>query len=374
MANARTCRWLGALAPLLMLCLLGSAAAGHAALGDPSDKLEGTPVGAHPDAAADAPEGVPVEAVEEAEGETPDASPYSDWPNWCAPVERPTCQTASDCPADPFRGGAPQRCVQPYWAKRDHLDYKICVSAWPTKSERQWRADRLAVFVDDRCGRGCSRSKLLALLKLEAVKESTFRPWKRHRLNPDKEANRRGWHRHAKRYGHEVSGGHVSFRDDGNVHYRDVERWQTGLGYYGANAALHTATWDPDAPPEVLCLEAVSTETWLRRARRSWSKISSGIDCDGDGKREFRGTSCDLSTGKCQPSWYDVHNAVAAGKLCPASLKRQAKFARRANKLGLNPYGAVRLGDLGEPIPQATQWAEVQRITARMDAETTAPW
>lgn len=326
------------------------------------------------DAEAIDPEKAPVVPAEPSQTDVRPVDPYAGWDNWCAPLERPGCQSAADCPPDPHRPGATQKCVRPGWARAENLDYRVCVSAWPRRAERNWRVDRLGVFVAERCGRDCDRHSLLALLRLEAQKESSMRPWARHRLNPDREANRLGWHRHAARYGHRTEGGQVVFDAGGNVHYRERDRWSTGLGYFGANAALHTATWDPAAPPEVLCLEVPATETWLRRARRARAKIASGIDCDGDGEREFHGTAC--GADQCEPSWYDIHNAVAAGKLCPASRKRQDAFVRRAQGVELDPYGPVRAEDLGQPIPTDPdeQWAVAKQLSETMDAKTTAPW
>jgi hypothetical protein len=321
------------------------------AAGEPSDALEG--------------------AAEATPAEDDRVHAYAGWEDWCAPLERQRCQTASDCPMDRFNPGRRMRCVHPYWAQEDEL--RLCVTRHPDKDERAWRRDRVDRVIDDRCSKGCDKANLKRILHLEALKESSWRPYARHRLNPDKEANRNGWVRNAKRYGHEKVSSSVKVADDGNPHYGDRRRWSTGLGLFGMNTAGFTATWDRMAPPEVLCREEIAVETWMRRARQSWKKIAGGVDCDGDGTKDFYGTACDPKRmlegldAACDPSWYDMHNAVNVGKLCPRSLKRQGMFARRAAKLNLDPYGRVRLGDLGKPVEQSGQLAWADRMRRELE-------
>jgi hypothetical protein len=242
----------------------------------------------------------------------------------------------------------------------------------PGPAEQAWRRARLAALVEARCGAGCNQRALTALLWLEALKESSFRPWARHRMQGDLHANARSWTSRAEKYGHRSDADGLQLEVDGNPHFAEPERWSTGLGLYGSNAALHTSAWDPMAPPEVLCREEIATEAWLRRARASVAKIASGIDCDGDGKREYRGLAC--NDAGCGPSWYDVHNATAAGKLCPSDVERMRKFARRAKTVGLDPWARVRIADLGEPIPRETQNEVARELRARMDAVSGRPW
>lgn len=277
------------------------------------------------------------------------ADPYAGWSEWCAPVVLPLCKTAADCPGtEP--SGKPWKCV-----KVDEGTHR-CMGSWPTRSERERERARLRTFVDLRCGKGCNATKLHSLLSLVALRESTLRPWKRHRLNGDVRANREGWLRYADRYGHEqrvakVRGkdrlAGVRFTKDGNPHYRERERWETGLGLYGMNAAGWTGEWSVDAPPEVLCRDVEASEAYLRRARRALRKLNAGIDCDHDGTREWHGAAG-------RPTWYDVHRAASGGKLCPSASSR-AQFEPRARAAGLDPYEPITSAMLGEPIPRDVQ-------------------
>jgi len=229
-------------------------------------------------------------------------------------------------------------------------------------------------------------------LLLEAWKESTFRPYVRHRLNPDLEANNKAWTRYANRYGHvqkletrkyrnrsgelverEVAVG-VKMTLEGNTHYPQQWRWATGLGLYGMVASGFVFEWSGDAPPEVLCRMEIATEVWLRRARQVWPKIAHGLDCDSDGVKDFWGSAVDGSGELVnKPSWYDIHNGVNVGRLCPRSHGRQQMFVKRAEKIDLDPYGAVRLTDLGTPVDFDGQIAWADAMRAQLE-QMDAPW
>jgi len=301
--------------------------------------------------------------------ETP-PDPYEGWEQWCAPRmdEVVHCEDATDCPEDPFHPGKRMRCVHPWWAASDEGgdEYRECHPARPRGSERRWRKQRLQAIVKDRCRprKGCDREALTAILQLEALKESSYRPWARHRLNADLEANATAYWRMADYYGHELEGRRLVLHDEGNRHYRYHTRWRTGLGYFGMNAAGFAWEWSPEAPPEVLCREEVAVEVWLRRARRVHRKLTSGIDCDRDpaNGREFHGTARDGGV-----SWYDLHNGVNVGKLCPTTKKRQAAFVRRAQNEDLDPWATVSAEDLGEPVERSDQLDWSERITAKLD-------
>ena len=312
---------------------------------------------------------------------------YAGHQGWCAPLDRPYCHEQSECPDDPFHPGK-MRCVHPYWMESEEIN--VCAINYPKRAERLWRRSRLAYVVDDRCDGGCDRRALTNMLALEALKESTWRPWVRHRLNPDHEANKLGHLNHAERYGHvigevkrmvkrgnryvERSVDAIEYSEDGNPHYRDMYRWEYGVGLFGMNAAGFTFEWDNMAPPEVLCLEPVAIEVWLCRARRSHRKLVSGVDCDRDGSREFHGTAAVDGQQVGAPSWYDLHNAVNVGTLCPTSRARQRRFEDRAEKVGLDPFAPVAYKDLGSPIDEESQNTWAGALLQELERELPAPW
>lgn len=318
--------------------------------------------------------------------------PYEGYSSWCAPLVRQDCETHADCPADPFHGNAPQRCVHPWWAK-DDPDYRVCAIGYTGPRERRYRRKQIELVAKDRCnGKKECNGDVAKILLLEAWKESTFRPYVRHRLNPDLEANDKAWTIYASRYGHEtryetrkwrnrqrkliegqVAVG-VTMKPDGNRHYAKQWRWATGLGLYGMVASGFAFEWDPQAPPEALCRIEIATEVWLRRARQVWPKIAHGLDCDHDGEKDFWGSATDPEGRPLdEPSWYDLHNAVNVGRLCPLGASRRALFEARAAKLDLDPYGPVRLTDLGTPVSPENQ-AEWARAMQDRLADMDSPW
>lgn len=280
--------------------------------------------------------------VEEPQPEAEQAPRHDPRVGWCEPLDQPFCRDASDC-ADGMR------CVTPWWAEAN-TEAKVCAMPWPTRDERRWRANRLRVVVDHLCKRsdGCEPNDLHGYLRVIALRESTWRPWKRGRLNPDLVAAGSAWVKHRDEYA-------------GNPAAADPERWSTGLGLYSAIPALWLRRWDVMAPPEVLCGEVEATEAHLRAARDQVRKIAGGIDCDGDGHREFTGTSREQS-----PSWYDV-SRTNSGKLCPGSEEHQEVFAARAERVGLDPWAPVTVADLGQPIPTDVQDQVAAELRARMD-------
>ena len=318
--------------------------------------------------------------------------PYAGYSTWCAPLVREDCETSAECPPDPFHGGRAQRCVHPWWAK-DDPEYRVCAIGYTGPRERRYRRSQIERVGRDRCnGKKECNGDVIKILLLEAWKESTFRPYVRHRLNPDLEANDKAWVRYADRYGHgqvfetrkyrnkagdlverKVAVG-VELQPTGNRHYRKQWRWTTGLGLYGMVASGFAFEWAADAPPEVLCRIEIATEIWLRRARQVWPKIAHGLDCDRDGVKDFWGSAVDEAGEPMdEPSWYDMHNAVNVGRLCPRSYGRQQMFVKRARKLELDPYGPVRLTDLGTPVELDEQMAWAEAIRAELEGME-APW
>lgn len=240
--------------------------------------------------------------------------PYDGWENWCEPHQDTLCQSDADCEGVEHPVNRKLRCVHSWRYKSS--DVKICAAGYSSKTEREWRINRLRDLVgeyfdeDEHCKEGvgigkqhwrCQRpwrmaETLTKFLRLVAMRETTYRPWKRHRLNPDQSANERAYVRQAGRYGIEVKTVCANGKDrckndlkvissvtpadpDFNSHYKDMWRWQYGLGMYGEVAALHVASWDPMAPPEVLCREFPATEAYRRSMISNFKKLQSGVSC-----------------------------------------------------------------------------------------------
>lgn len=247
---------------------------------------------------------------------------WREWSSWCEDVERRSCETAADCTAG-------NRCVRPWWAHGERESERVCVRPWPSVSERSWRRDRLYTLVDLTCSArdGCDRNRLHEFLSLVALRESSWRPYKRHRLGPD------------------VAGAHAALRRrarvySDNAHLGETERWGTALGLYGQNPAIFVDAWDHRAPPETLCREVEATAAYLERARRAVRAYERrGID----------------------PTLCDVHRAVSGGRL-ETCVDDGGDFGRRARRSGIDPTAPVDEADFGEPPPKEIgarlAWAE----------------
>lgn len=316
--------------------------------------------------------------------------PYAGWETWCEPIDHHSkpCQTKADC------SGYHSRCTIPRWARKaGTLDVKMCAARWPGPKEQRWRRARLRVIVDSLCqppewwdekkdGNGkrcwrfgwrrakqcmarkwCNPVKLHRFLRIVALRESTWRPWKRHRLNPDIVAAKTAWSRRSRKYGWILDEGKARRRvHDPNEHFLKRHRWM-GLGLYGQNAALWVTGWDAHAPPEILCREPESTETYLRRARSVWRKIRGGLDCDRDGKPDFWGSAQRYTPNVAwRPSWADIHRGTSGGRLCPND--RPSSFIRRARTIKLDAQAPVEFAMLGRQVPKEGQqaWADATRV------------
>ena len=313
-----------------------------------------------------------------------ESDPYAGWQHWCEPLTRPICKTRQDCKGIGHPTDEPMKCVRLRNAKKS--DLRVCSPGPARRRERDSQRDRIRELVrlqysDEiticqegprwKCGQAKSRGDRLArLLSMVAQRETTMRRWKRHRLNGDIRENRIAWQRTARDYGHayvsrktrtrKLPVRDVVFKPTGSSHFRQRWRWQYGLGLYGMIAAYHTRSWDPMAPPEVLCRDVEATEAYLRAARSGWRKLTGGIDCDGEPGREWHGVNG-------SPTVYDVHRYASGGKLCPGP-KSMAKFERRARGAGLDPYAPIRLSDLGRPIDRETQNEVAALRTAQLDS------
>jgi len=315
--------------------------------------------------------------------------PYAGWKSWCEPVDYETpCKSNDDCdganPGHPAAG--PMKCFNPWYAKANP-EYKICAPGYARKSELRWREDRLREIVRQQysgeaelCeldGRPihkeswkCQRAKqvgdaLTNFLLIPYDRETTRRPWKRHRLDADLRANRTAWFKQAEVYGWEVQADKSgetktmgSAQEWANPHYGQRHRWHFGLGPFGQNAPLWVHNWDIQAPPEILCKEVEAVESYLRKARDTVVKLRHGIRCGGSYYEDK------------SPTWEVVHRSSSSGKICPATSgekgaeKRAARFRKAAKAHGVDPDQVVTLKMLGQQIPRATQNARAAEIYA----------
>jgi len=299
--------------------------------------------------------------------------PYANAEQRCeAPLAE--CKQDKDCKDVLHPSGKDLKCVQPHWGTQ-----KVCSPGWSNRVERRWRQDRLAVVVDEIGG----SPELSKFLWIVYSRETTGRPWKRHRLSGDIRFANSQWYKQHRKYGWAVAKNKknefawvkpcrdlpTGDREDRSVtkcrytepspHFRDRKRWGYGLGPYGQTAAIWTAVWDPQAPPEILCGEVESTETYRRGARRVWKKLAGGVMCSG-------------KLYKPQPTWEDIHRAVSGGKLCPGK-KGSPDFRRRAKHWGLDPDQRVTLKMLGEPLPRDEQNVRAVGIYALLDGMLPKP-
>lgn len=265
----------------------------------------------------------------------------------CEPLTPLPCEARGDeCPD--MSDGTPRVCRRPY--KEPEGAY-ACYPNYSPPAVRRWREARLTELA---ASVGSSNDEDLALyLLVIAGRETSLRPWKRHRLRGDVDSASSSWKRRSDVFA------------DSPAH-DEPERWREGLGLYGQNPALWVDKWDASAEPEVLCGEVESTLVHLRAARRRWAQLDAGIVCDGE---EFHGTG-ELGA----PSWYDLSLVNSGSRRCPAQLgdgqpyAKRLDFEARCERAGLDPYAAVALSDLGEPVDFNEQEQFAASVYERLDA------
>lgn len=407
--------------------------------------------------------------------------PYAGHVSWCEPMwYEKTCGDHSDC--DQIRHVARRslRCIRPWWAKKDDLrdddgnPLKVCAPGYTAKTERRWRRARLRELVAQayfdeptrcpdwrwkvlgaegkpkrfqrvwdndrsthqqhwRCTQEWRKAETLAdFLWVPYFRETTARPWKRHRLDKDVAANKRAWVKEAPDYGWVIELGcedgrplaldsegvwrdakghrcrkgrdrkgrytrdrHViadyypdSDAEQHNPYYGERHRWAYGNGGLGQNTAYGTQDWDKMAPPEILCHEVEGFEAYLRDARHAVRTLRGhGVDCGGETR--YRGsairTLIDPATkqpiGELQveePSWADVHRVASGGKFCPRKGAKGAeyarKFARRMESVGLRVDAPVTEEMLGRPIARKRQNERAAEILDRLEMVLPPAW
>lgn len=245
---------------------------------------------------------------------------------WCEPAMPRPCLEHADCPPD--AGGRTTRCVKPYWAKGERSRERVCASRWPTRDERHDVAERVRTVARGLCTRRKDCDALAEVLVAVALRESTLRPWKAHRLNGDVRAARAVRSRRQ-----------AALERAGNGYMGNADRWGT-LGLYGMNAALWIDEVDVTAPPEVLCRIPDATVAYVRRMQRAARKIAGGLDCDRDGVRE-----------RVRPTWARLHDAASGGDLCGRSGARSLRRVLRSLGSDVDVDAPVGERELGQTIP-----------------------
>lgn len=333
-------------------------------------------------------------SAEELEGEV---HPYEGWSGWCDQDWDWGCETDADCADRTDPVGHRLYCMTPRWARnKPEVTDKVCRPGSFGRERRRAEKRRLRAIVGELCSppdwyeegtacwqykwkkaRECKRAqwcdpdKLTRFLGIVAHRESTWKPYVRHRLGPDRVANANAYLWRDDEYGWDIEvdeeGNLIKadrLRPDANPHYPEYGRWSTGVGYYGQNAPIYVQQWEKLAPPEILCRPVEATESYLRVARRSWKKIRGGIDCDNDGTREFFGSA--IKNEKPYPAWVDVHQAASVGSICPKDFAHD-RFARRAKRAKLKFDEPVELEALGAGIPREGQNERAAEIYAHLD-------
>lgn len=387
-------------------------------------------------------------------------NPYRGAQDWCEPTfYESQCEVDKDCKGKvhPSHRGAPMRCLNPWWAESKEL--KICAPGGASKTERRWRYARLRELVSQmyfdepehcewewemeakpkrpkkfnrlwadgkqmhhqhwRCQKEWGKAERLTdFLWVPYRRETTGRPFKRHRLDPDEAANKKAYVREASAYGWvvelacEVEGRSVkrcpryrsgpmkgkkrvyikdTYPDPAasqhNPYYDERYRWEYGLGPVGKNVAYGVQDWDLMAPPEVLCLEVPGIEAYLRDARQAARRYrNGGVECDGE---RYRGRALrpiiDPVTREVmgereveEPSWFDIHRLASAGAWCPKkgtkAAEHRRKFRAQMEARGLDPDQPVTEAMLGTPLEREGQWERAQKVLGHLDAVLPSPW
>lgn len=270
--------------------------------------------------------------------------------NLCEPLEWPLCAKRGEL-CSPMPDGTKRRCRQR--TRRHGAVELVCVPEVPSREIQSWRRARLRTIVESICDprKGCRPNDLMNYLTILADRETSRRPWKRHRMDVDRESASQAWTNNKHRYADSPA-------------VDEPWRWATGLGYYGQNPALWLWRWDEQAEPETLCGEVESTLVHLRGARQRWRLLTAGVACDGE---EFHGSS----EGGA-PSWYDISLVNSGSEACPAQpgdgrrWRQRRSFERRAERFGLDPYAPVSLKMLGTPVAQGKQAEFVAKVYAQV--------
>lgn len=168
--------------------------------------------------------------------------------------------------------------------------------------------------ITDIARRHGAKDEVISVLHVWALRESSYRPWARHKKSSDQSVAAVSWRRAAWVYGWKVlwpqprkSFDTIQYERTStrpNPTYTDPERWVTGgLGLFGMIPAYNVWLYDRDAPPEVLCDPEAAVLVALRKINRA------------------------IVLYKAK-TWVDVNNVFGVGKMDPRP-KYEAMFSRR---------------------------------------------
>ncbi len=226
------------------------------------------------------------------------------------------------------------------------------------------------------------------LLRAWALRESSYRPTAVHLLDPDIEAAMSAWRRHYYSESEEKKlqailataskrsdeywdakarlGRVQTFRDnpyidervefeveepDGSITRGTEPAWAFGYGPFGFNPAYFVPVWDSRSPPWVFCdedgLAAIVTAVWAARTAQN--------ECERQG---FGGS-------------YAVVNQRFGRGHC-AEVGPDAKFRKRARRIGIDPDARARLGTKW-PRSRSDRAEVLSHMRARAVAEGLLP-
>lgn len=212
-----------------------------------------------------------------------------------------------------------------------------------------------------------------ALIRAWALRESTWTPWRRHRMAGDRLEAFSAYVASAKRYGYSVRSvdRHPETREvlavrvrelpnrDANPYFASHERWMHGLGLLGQIPGWHLSKWDPLAEPEVLCDPVVATIVAIRIARQAQSHYGANTYVAINAVYAGRTQKVQLSDGK----------TVARAKFHEG---RDQLFVARAKAVGLDAFARPKLGTVLGTGPVEEQEEVRARIHATVRARLEA--
>jgi hypothetical protein len=201
-----------------------------------------------------------------------------------------------------------------------------------------------------------------------ALRESSYRPWVRHKLSGDVAEAVRAWIAASDLYGWDVHWPYAAHkREDlaaivmapcnGNGHsnganpyYPDVERWMTGgLGLGGLNVSYHLAKFDHTAPPEILCDPVINVMVQVDLARaavdrygaRNFYEVQAVYGGRTYRDRNGRARALSCVTGCPGPVRSDAPKNV---RLRAAARRGDAQMHKRCRQFGIDCLAKPGLG------------------------------
>jgi len=150
---------------------------------------------------------------------------------------------------------------------------------YPTSSEKAATID----LIEATCkAMGVDKPSCRFFSHVVSLRESSYRPWVRHKMAGDVAAASRAYLGSGSRYGWDVfwrardrkqenlQALELRPREEPNPYFVTAERWMSGgLGLGGLNVPFHLAKFDPMAPPEILCDPVINVMVQISLARNA---------------------------------------------------------------------------------------------------------